>query len=378
MMENTQRDDAITLSAVGDLALHAQYDEMIADQAPDYFFSEVAPILRRSDVSFGNLESVLSTMGSPNPAKRLCLRGNLVFARGLSDAGFTVLSLANNHSFDFGTAAFQDMCSLLERNGIQWVGGGMNLAEARKPLVVECKGIKLLFLAYSAADTNGYNEADDDRPGVAPFDPALVIEDVTLNRDLADCIIVSLHWGEEFSHYPNPDQRTWARQIIDAGASIVLGHHSHVLQGIERYKEGVIAYNLGSLMMSGPSGDYRYELQDNNRESVILTFTITKEGVADVAITTTWLDSGLKSTICAGEKHRELMNKLDILSKKVASPDYPELWREMVIKDQFKSPLKEWLARGNFLRRIGNLRPSDIRRPFDFVSSYLKMRFKKL
>ena len=130
--------------------------------------------------------------------------------------------------------------------------------------------------------------------------------------------------------------------------------------------------------MSGPSGDYRYKLQDNNRESAILTFTITKEGVADLATTATWLDQRLIPTVCVGAKHVEIMKKIELLSKTVASQDYPEYWREMVLKDQFKSPLKEWLARGNFVRRIRNLRPSDMRRPFDFLFSYLKMRFKRL
>jgi hypothetical protein len=378
MVETKLRNAAITLSAVGDLALHAQYDEMIAEQAPDYFFSEVAPILKRSDVSFGNLESVLSTIGSPNPSKRLCLRGNPAFASALSRAGFTVLSLANNHSFDFGTAAFEDMCSLLEKCRIQRVGGGKDLAEARKPLLVERKGIKLLFLAYSTADANGFNEAGNDRPGVAILDEKIVSEDLALHKGKADCVVVSLHWGQEFTHYPTPEQVQIARRIIDSGANIVLGHHSHVLQGIERYKEGIIVYNLGSLMMSGPSGEYRYKLQDNNRESAILTFTITKDGIADMAITTTWLDHGLLPTICVGEKQGEIMNKLDLLSKNVSSNDYPEFWREMALRDRFKSPLKAWLGRGNFLRRIGNLRPGDLRRPFDFLSSYLKMRFKKL
>lgn len=367
----------LTLRAVGDLALHAQYDELSRKYGPEWFFSGVSPLLRQSDLTFGNLESVLSSLGSPNTAKRLCLRGNPVFVKGLASAGFTVVSLANNHSFDFGADAYCDMRASLEDSGISAVGGGENLAAARRPLFVEHNGVRLLFLAYSAEDTNGFNEATGDTPGVALLKPEAVKEDIASHQGKADCIIVSLHWGEEFNHYPTPEQVLTARQIIDAGAKIVLGHHAHVLQGIERYRGGVIAYNLGSLMMSGPSGDYRYVLQENNRESVILMIHISKDGISDVEITPTRLDENLRPNICEGIKRDEVLGRLDKWSETVADPGYPEFWREMVIRNRFRNPVREWLGRGNYLGRAKNLRPGDIRRPFDFLRSYLGMRFRR-
>lgn len=367
---------AVSFSAVGDLALHGQYDSLLREHGPYFAFEEVAPILNKSDIVFGNLESVLSACGNPNPDKRLCLRGNSSFIDGIRHAGFNVLSLANNHSFDFGADAYRDMYKLLQNNGIKSVGAGDDLENARTPLTMERSGIKVLFLAYSAADTNGFNEALADKPGVAPLELEMIKKDISEHRDGADCIVVSLHWGEEFCHYPSPKQVTIAREIIDSGARIILGHHSHVLQGIERYHSGVIVYNLGSLIMSGPSGDYRYELQENNRESMIFNCSISKEGIFDINIIPTWLDENLRPTVSDNLRAEAIRKKIELFSIPIPDPGYKKFWKDMVIKNSITVPAQEWIKRGNFLRRIRNVRPGDVKRPVKLIISYLKLLFQ--
>lgn len=367
---------AVSFSAVGDIALHGQYDSLLLDHGPFFAFEEVGPILKKSDIVFGNLESVLSACGNPNPDKRLCLRGSLSIINGIRYAGFNVLSLANNHSFDFGADAYKDMYNMLQNNSIQTVGAGDNLNDARRPLIMECRGIKVLFLAYSAPDTNGFNEALADKPGVAPLELKMIKKDISEHKDGVDCIVVSLHWGEEFCHYPSPKQIAIAREIIDSGARIILGHHSHVLQGIERYHSGVIVYNLGSLMMSGPSGDYRYQLQENNRESMIFNCSISKEGIFDIKIIPTWLDEKLRPTVSDNQRSEGIMKKIELLSNQIADPGYNKFWRDMVIKKNITGPAREWIKRGNFPRRIRNVRPGDVKRPINLIISYLKLLFQ--
>ena len=365
--------DTITLSAVGDLAIHGQYDDLITKHDPCFFFDNVSGFLKKSDIVFGNLESVLSGSGTSDLIKPLHLRGNPLYIEGLKYAGFNVLSLANNHSFDFGIEAYYEMKKALEFNGINVVGGGEDISDSRRPLMIERRGISILFLAYSDESTGGFNEAHDNRPGVAPLDIEFIKEDIRKNRELVNCMVVSLHWGEEFNHYPSPKQVTYARAIIDSGADIILGHHSHVLQGIERYKSGVIAYNLGSMMMSGPSGRYEYILQDNNRESAILSCEISKNGVAGITITPVWLNDELCPVICEDGRRDEIMETVDNLSSEIIKEDYPEFWRDMVIRNKVKAPVKEWFARGNYLKRVKNLRPGDIKRPINLIVSYVRI-----
>jgi poly-gamma-glutamate synthesis protein (capsule biosynthesis protein) len=184
---------------------------------------------------------------------------------------------------------------------------------------------------------------------------------------------VSLHWGEEFNHYPSPQQVVDARAMIDSGADLILGHHSHVLQGIEEYKSGVIAYNLGSMMMSGPSGTYEYVLQENNRESVILNCEISEKGISGISFMPVWLNDKLYPVICKDSREKKILETVEDLSKAVMKEDYPEFWRDMTIRNRIKNPVREWFAKGNYLKRVKNIRPGDIKRPINLVVSYLRI-----
>ena len=365
--------NTVILSAVGDLAIHGQYDELIEKHSPHVFFENIAGFFENSDVVFGNLESVLSPSGTPKLDKPLCLRGNPLFIEGLKYAGFNVLSLANNHSFDFGVDGYLDMKKTLESNGIHVVGGGRDINDSRSSLIIEKRGIKILFIAYSDEKTGGFNEACDNKPGVAPLNIEIIKEDIKKHRGSVNCIVVSLHWGEEFNHYPSPQQVADARTMIDSGADLILGHHSHVLQGIEKYKSGVIAYNLGSMMMSGPSGTYDYVLQENNRESVILNCEISEKGISGISLTPVWLNNELYPVICKDSREKKILETVEDLSRAVIKEDYPEFWRDMVIRNRIKNPVREWFAKGNYLQRVKNIRPGDIKRPINLVVSYLKI-----
>jgi poly-gamma-glutamate capsule biosynthesis protein CapA/YwtB (metallophosphatase superfamily) len=170
-----------------------------------------------------------------------------------------VMSVANNRVHDAETVGLLDTMRALSRAGVSPIGGGRNLEEARRPLVVERKGLKLAFLAYtygtSIMGIDGF--ARPDEAGVLPLDPLLIKEDIKRVRGQADFVILSFHWGKVVQKDPKTgaylfrdvvkEERKFAQEMIDAGADIILGAHPHNPKGIEVYKRGIIFYSFGIL-----------------------------------------------------------------------------------------------------------------------------------
>ena len=212
------------------------------------------------DIFFANLESPLGPAGlSPAfPEKPFNFLGSTGTAAVLKDAGFTLLSLANNHGMDYGAEAVAHTTAALSAAGLAWAGVGVNAADARALRVVERRGVRFGFLAYADAHSPRVF-AERDRAGVSALRPALILEDVARWRSRVDVLVVSLHWGIEYADRPTERQQRLARRIIDAGADLVLGHHPHVFQGLEEHHGGLIAYSLGNLLF-----DQRGERRDQN------------------------------------------------------------------------------------------------------------------
>lgn len=262
--------DEVSLVAVGDVVLARKVAQAMAEYGLDYPFATIAPDLREADLTFGNLECSISDRGSRLPGKGIWFRADPAVAPVLKDVGFDVLSIANNHSLDYLDAAFNDTIDLVSAQGISPVGGGQNLAQARKPVIREVNGHKIAFLAYSDMADIYWSQkskrtlaATEDSCGIAPLKIDLIEEDVAKAVYAADAVVVSLHWGIEYADYPTAEQRRIAHRIIDAGARLVIGHHPHTLQGVERYGEGLIAYSLGNFVLD------QYQKQ-KTQESILL------------------------------------------------------------------------------------------------------------
>ncbi|PJF31706.1 MAG: hypothetical protein CUN51_01840 [Candidatus Thermofonsia Clade 1 bacterium] len=258
--ERAQAQPSVTILFTGDLMLGRSL-ERAARQTNDplFAFRRVAELLQSADLTVGNLECVLSDLGAP-ARKRYPLRCAEAL-EALRWAGFNVLSLANNHAMDFGGEALLDMIRRLNNVGIATVGAGADLRGARTPAVLLRNGIRIAFLGYvnvpqdgppflfrndltAATETSaGVAWASADSQGVA-----MIQADVRATRALADVVIVLLHAGIEYSRTPNDVQRTLAYAAMEAGAAAVIGAHPHVLQGVQRYKDGIIAYSLGNFV----------------------------------------------------------------------------------------------------------------------------------
>lgn len=232
--------------AVGDIMLDGTARPVLAENGYDYPFAQVKRFFAGAQVVFGNLEGPLTDRGTPERDKTYIFRSppDKVSA-ALQRTGFTVVSLANNHTLDYGADGLAQTTEVLDRVGIAHAGAGANLAAARRPAILEAGGKRIAVLAYSLTLPETFY-AGRNRPGTAFGHEAQVRADVTAARRQADIVLVSFHWGQEGKTTPLDYQVALGRAAIDAGAAAVIGHHPHILQGVERYKDGVILYSLGN------------------------------------------------------------------------------------------------------------------------------------
>jgi poly-gamma-glutamate synthesis protein (capsule biosynthesis protein) len=252
-------------------------DVLIDRENPDEVFSDVGELLHAPDILFANLESPYTD----DP--QIAVTAPIVIAPGTHNlaayapAGFSVMSLANNHIVDAGHAALLDTCALLRGQGIATCGAGESRLAAHRPAILERNGLKVGFLAYASVFPHGY-EARSTVPGLAPLraynhffegldeyyapgylprvetipdsqDHKMLIEDIHALRKVVDVVVVSFHWGDHFRPYVLTDhERRTARLCIEYGADLVLGHHHHALRGVEWYRSKPIFYGLGNFV----------------------------------------------------------------------------------------------------------------------------------
>ncbi len=361
--------------------LHSRYDEIATSRGTDFVFEKVSSVLSQTDLLFGNLEVVLSNEGEPVSGK-LCLRGSGDYLQALKRHNIDIVSLANNHTFDFGPGAYADMESQLADLGIATVGAGNNASESRQLEIVEKDGIRFGFLAYASRTTKASHIANQESPGVAPLDQEIVLEDVARYRDEVDHLAVSFHWGVEYAEYPTPDQMKIAHSVIDAGARLIIGHHPHIIQGHEVYKDGVILYSLGNFCDSdldwqGDDRVYRSKLRVADRESILAQIRFSKSGIVDLEFLPIWLNDVGQPEIAEGEKLEELREKFNRRSEIIARPDFQTYWEKMIIKKRVGGPLKNWLESGSLWDKVKNFRPSQFLTLWALIEMYFQTRFSR-
>jgi poly-gamma-glutamate capsule biosynthesis protein CapA/YwtB (metallophosphatase superfamily) len=217
----------------------------------------LAPIFHGADLVMVNCEGALSDHGRQVGLNKTPER----FAIAMRDAGIGVVNLANNHTFDAEERGFLDTLRVLSLAGIGHVGGGMDLADARKPVIVERNGIKIGILGYTQFNNFGESVfAADGRPGIVPMDPFLIKEDIGKLRPQVDYVMVAIHWATSRSAEVSPLNRAFAHELIDAGADVILGHHPPHPKGIEVYHGKVILYAPSNVLRghNGPALDDGY------------------------------------------------------------------------------------------------------------------------
>ena len=309
----------------------------VGDIAPDRpdpsdCFTLARSAIEGADLAFCQLEVNLTERGTRLPQARHTTRAGANVATAMRAAGFTHVSFAGNHCMDWGRDGFFDTIEALKRADLEVLGVGANLAEARKPVITEANGVRTAFLAYCSILPMGY-WAEADRPGCAPMrahtlyeqiehdqpgtparihtfahreDLAALKRDIAMAREAADVVIISIHWGIHFVPAVLADyQREVAHAIIDAGADLVLGHHAHILKGIEVYKGKTIFYSLGNFAIDlkmtpehaagkgfreiqalspgwEPDFGSLYNFPPDSRMTLVVHADLTRDGIRDI------------------------------------------------------------------------------------------------
>ena len=238
----------LLLAAVGDITFGEQVGPAVETHGGAYPWTGVARTLHSADITVGNLETSVSTRGTPE-AKEYVFRGppRALPAMGRL-AGFDVLTLANNHADDYGPPALLDTIRHVRAAGIQTIGAGANAWLARRPAIVAAGGLKIALLGYSDVNPPGF-PATASTPGTASADPATIEADVHAARRRADVVVCFFHWGVELQPQPDARQRALADACLHAGAQVVLGAHPHVLGPIARPgRRQLVAWTLGNFV----------------------------------------------------------------------------------------------------------------------------------
>lgn len=302
---------SVLLHAVGDIAFgdhplcagfgtHSQARR----REPAFMFEHVRGELARADLRFGNLECTLSESGLRRSAYHsMQMRGQPAYVEGLTAAGFHVLNVANNHSQQHGPAPFTDTVEMLDRAGIG-VCGLKGPDGASRLVLRPAGGLTVGFIGYSLRPRQYFTE----EPLYAEGHHDAILADVARTVGDCDVLVVSLHWGDEFIQRPSPAEVRLARAVIDAGARLVIGHHPHVLRGVEQHGAGWIVYSLGNFVC-----DMLWE--ERLRETAICECRLTRQGVESLRLIPARINDSCQPVPLHGEDEAKLQAHLRDLSR---------------------------------------------------------------
>ena len=264
-IEGNIQPEQIRMVLAGDIMLERGVEYMVEKYGSGDFkfpFLKIAGYLKGADIVFANLEGPISDKGI-KVGSIYSFRHKPESMEGLNYAGFNVISLANNHAFDYGREALEDCLTRLSNVGIDYVGAGFSEDETYSPLIKEIKDTKIGFLAYTNLGPETW-KARGDNSGIAWIDEeqlGLAKSQIEKAKSEVDILIVSLHAGEEYQETPAQFQVDFAKMAVDAGADIIAGHHPHVVQPFEKYQQGYIAYSLGNFIFDQSFSEETMESQ---------------------------------------------------------------------------------------------------------------------
>lgn len=236
----------VMLAAVGDVLLCRGVGKQINAHGIDYPFEKIQSTISCADITMFNLECPLSNRGIPQRRKYL-FRADPAFAGVLRKNGLTVASLANNHTLDYGRDSLLDTINAVENSGIVAVGAGKTKAEAMQVRIINKNGLRIGFMALSDVSSPGVVKLSN-KPTVAAADIYDLPAQIRVAKGKCDVLVVSFHWGVEYMKRPTERQVMLAHISIDNGADLVVGHHPHVLQTVETYKNKPIVYSMGGFV----------------------------------------------------------------------------------------------------------------------------------
>lgn len=238
----------VKFCAVGDILLDRAVRRIINENDIFYPFDEVKEIISANDIAFYNNEfPVCDSIDGYAINKKYSFRAEPYFIESIKDAGFNIASVANNHTIDYSKKGLIRTIEILNESGIYTIGGGKNQTEAFAPLMIEKNGETFAFFANLEFLLEG-TSFNQNRPYPAYAQIERLCGQIEKYNSIVDFVVVSFHWGRESVTTPTSKQVEFAHKVVDAGADLVIGHHPHVLQGIETYRDKIILYSLGNFV----------------------------------------------------------------------------------------------------------------------------------
>lgn len=312
----------LRIAAMGDIMLARAVGQHFSAHPSDFAMSEIQGLLSKQDVVLANLENPVSHSGKPHPKQK----PNVTFCAApesleiITKLGIDTVSLGNNHLLDYGSEALLETLAHLDQSGIRHTGAGRDYDEANRPVFIEKDGFRIAILScvfiYSASTVM----ARVGLPGVSEYRLHKILPRIKELRAAGFIVIVTIHWGLEYSFYPVPYQMRQARRMIDSGASLILGHGPHYVQGTESYKDGMIVYSLGNFIFDEP---YLF----SNRgyifsASLSLDGRITDSGIYPIRL------SKHVPRLTSGSEQAQMIRRVDILSRAYAQRNR-SYWRNI-------------------------------------------------
>jgi len=332
----------LSFAAVGDIA----FEGLCFDRPSANVFLDASPILKSADLTIANLENPL-TEAETGVERKFTLRGDPGWARIVKDAGIDLVTLANNHTMDYGHKGLFDTIHTLNLAGLAYLGAGRNREEACAPKFMEIKGMRLAILARTSVIVTSPSYAGDTQPGVAFLEPEETKKTIKSCKKEADIVVLLIHWGLEEYLYPTSYQRHLSMDFIEVGADLILGHHPHVLQGVERIGNGLVCYSLGTFVFAdhessfidrdGQPRNHIVRLSIDDRKGGILQMSFSGENIKSYKFFPTFLHSNgivkIKNTL---KRQRDFSR----LCSRLHWPAYAFLWRLYSLRMEWKLRIK--------------------------------------
>jgi poly-gamma-glutamate capsule biosynthesis protein CapA/YwtB (metallophosphatase superfamily) len=313
---------SFTIAMMGDAMLDRKVGKHFSEAPDDFKFSQLKERLKAFDLVFLNLENPVGINGEPdssqNPHVTFCSHPDSL--KILHNLGVNIVSLGNNHMLDYGETALSETLQNLDNEKIKHAGAGMDFKQANQPLLFECNGKKIAMLSHVFIYSASTLAASNKRAGVSHHQIDPILKLIEQLKQQGYVILVTLHWGQEYSFYPIPYQSEQARNMIDQGASLIIGHGPHYPQGFENYKHGQIIYSLGNFIFDEP---YLYA----NR-SFIYTIEITEDNNLINPQILPFKIINHVPVLLEGKQKQQLINRINALTV-IYQRKSPQFWKKI-------------------------------------------------
>jgi len=318
--------DKLTITIFGDICPVKDTLSGFKSGKPDTIIGKnLLALMQQSDLVIGNLECALTD--NPAPIKKA---GPVLYAPTkcvdtIARAGFTALSMANNHCRDCGTAGLRSTAEACKTAGLATFGAGDTPTEAKQPLIINCKGRKIAFMAFAESE---FNHATDTRAGAATLDVYNDFEYIRQVRDKADLLIVLYHGGIEHHPYPSPELQKKCRKIAASGADVVLCQHSHCIGTYERFDNSFILYGQGNNLFG-----YRNNSPEWNN-GLLAQITV-QDSIPQIKLIPCATNPQSIFEQLPDVEARELLNEIRTMSAKIQDTDFiASQWLKFCLKNE--------------------------------------------